>query len=161
MIYISKINSNIMSELDEISNFVEGTANLIRDKFKRGDYEEVILPFLVLRRIDCVLEPTSDDVREAYEQYSDQLNEEALQEVLKDDAGAPFYNYSEYTLETLLDEPSDIERNLKEYMRSFSPEMQEVLDNFGFESTIDELAKHDLLYQVVKTVYTARSGSSP
>ena len=139
-----------MSEFDEISNFVWGTANLIRDKFKRGDYEEVILPFLVLRRLDCVLEPTNDDVREAYEQYSDQLNEEALQEVLKDAADAPFYNYSEYTLETLLDEPSDIERNLKEYMRSFSPEMQEVLDNFGFESTIDELAKHDLLYQVIK-----------
>lgn len=139
-----------MSEFDEISNFVWGTANLIRDKFKRGDYEEVILPFLVLRRLDCVLEPTNDDVREAYEQYNDQLNEEALQEVLKDAADAPFYNYSEYTLETLLDEPSDIERNLKEYMRSFSPEMQEVLDNFGFETTIDELAKHDLLYKVVK-----------
>ncbi|MFD1589276.1 N-6 DNA methylase [Halorientalis brevis] len=134
----------------EISNFIWGTADLIRDKFKRGDYEEVILPFVVLRRLDCVLEPTNEDVREAYEQYSDQLNEQALQEVLKEAADAPFYNYSEYTLETLLDEPSDIERNLKEYVHSFSPEMQEVLDNFGFESTIEGLAKHDLLYKVVK-----------
>lgn len=139
-----------MSEFNEISNFVWGTADLIRDKFKRGDYEEVILPFLVLRRLDCVLEPTNDEVRETYEQYSDELNEQALQEVLKQAAEAPFYNYSEYTLETLLDEPSDIERNLKEYIHSFSPEMQDVLDNFGFESTIEELAKHDLLYQVVK-----------
>ncbi|MBX0324793.1 type I restriction-modification system subunit M [Halomicroarcula sp. F13] len=139
-----------MSDFNEISNFVWGTADLIRDKFKRGDYEEVILPFVVLRRLDCVLEPNNDDVREAYEQYGDQLNEQALQEVLKDAADAPFYNYSEYTLETLLDEPSDIERNLKEYVHSFSPEMQEILDNFGFESTIEELAKHDLLYKVVK-----------
>jgi type I restriction enzyme M protein len=139
-----------MSDFNEISNFVWGTADLIRDKFKRGDYEEVILPFVVLRRLDCVLEPNNDDVREAYEQYGDQLNEQALQEVLKDAAEAPFYNYSEYTLETLLDEPSDIERNLKEYVHSFSPEMQEILDNFGFESTIEELAKHDLLYKVVK-----------
>jgi len=139
-----------MSEFNEISNFVYGTADLIRDKFKRGDYEEVILPFLVLRRLDCVLEPTNDEVREAYDQYSDELNDQALQEVLKEAADAPFYNYSEYTLETLLDEPSDIERNFKEYMRSFSPEMQDVLDNFGFESTIEELSKHDLLYQVVK-----------
>ncbi|WP_353634413.1 class I SAM-dependent DNA methyltransferase [Halobacterium sp. NMX12-1] len=139
-----------MSEFNEISNFVYGTADLIRDKFKRGDYEEVILPFLVLRRLDCVLEPTNDEVRETYEQYSDELNDQALQEVLKEAADAPFYNYSEYTLETLLDEPSDIERNFKEYMRSFSPEMQDVLDNFGFESTIEELSKHDLLYQVVK-----------
>ncbi|EMA57636.1 N-6 DNA methylase [Halorubrum kocurii JCM 14978] len=89
-------------------------------------------------------------MREAYEQYGGELNEQALQEVLKDAADAPFYNYSEYTLETLLDEPSDIERNLKEYVHSFSPEMQEILDNFGFESTIEELAKHDLLYKVVK-----------
>ncbi len=135
---------------NQISNFVWGTADLIRDKFKRGDYEEVILPFVVLRRLDCVLESNNEDVRQAYEQYSDQLNEQALQEVLKDAADAPFYNYSEYTLETLLNEPSDIERNLKEYVHSFSPAMQEILDNFGFESTIDELAKHDLLYKVVK-----------
>jgi len=139
-----------MSELNEISNFIYRTADLIRDKFKRGDYEEVILPFAVLRRLDCVLEPTNEDVREAYEEYSETLNDKALQEVLKREADAPFYNYSEYTLETLLDEPSDIERNLKEYIHSFSPEMQDVLDNFGFESTIGELAKHDLLYQVVK-----------
>ncbi len=143
-------NAITMSDFNEISNFVWGTADLIRDKFKRGDYEEVILPFVVLRRLDCVLEPNNDDVRKAYEQYGDQLNEQALQEVLKDAADAPFYNYSEYTLETLLDEPSDIERNLKEYVHSFSPEMQEVLDNFGFESTIEELAKHDLLYKVLK-----------
>ncbi len=143
-------DSRTMSDFNQISNFVWGTADLIRDKFKRGDYEEVILPFVVLRRLDCVLEPNNEDVREAYEQYSDQLNEQALQEVLKEAADAPFYNYSEYTLETLLDEPSDIERNLKEYIHSFSPEMQDVLDNFGFESTIEELAKHDLLYKVVK-----------
>lgn len=139
-----------MSEFKEITNFVWGTADLIRDKFKRGDYEEVILPFLVLRRLDCVLEPTNDDVQEQYQKYKDQLKDEALDEVLKEAADAPFYNYSEYTLETLTDEPSDIERNLKEYVHSFSPEMQDVLDNFGFESTIEELDKHDLLFQVVK-----------
>ncbi len=147
---MQRSNEVIMSDFNEISNFVWGTAELIRDKFKRGDYEEVILPFVVLRRLDCVLEPNNEDVRQAYKQYSDQLNEQALQEVLKNAADAPFYNYSEYTLETLLDEPSDIERNLKEYIHSFSPAMQEVLDNFGFESTIEELAKHDLLYKVVK-----------
>lgn len=139
-----------VSKFNEISNFVWGTADLIRDKFRRGDYEEVILPFLVLRRLDCVLEPTHDDVRAAYEEYHHKLNDDALNEVLKNAADAPFYNYSKYTLETLLDEPSDIERNIKDYIHSFSPEMQEVLDNFGFESTIEELAKHDLLYKVVK-----------
>jgi type I restriction enzyme M protein len=139
-----------MSEFNEISNFVYNTADLIRDKFKRGDFEEVILPFLVLRRLDCVLEPTNEQVREAYEQYNDELNDQALNKVLKQAADAPFYNYSEYTLETLRDEPSNIERNLKEYVHSFSPEMQDVLDNFDFESTIEELAKHDLLYKVLK-----------
>lgn len=138
-----------MSNFKEITNFVWNTADLLRDKFKRGDYEEVILPFLVLRRLDCVLEPTNDEVREKYEKYSDELNEDALQEVLKQAAEAPFYNYSEYTLETLKHEHSDIERNLKEYLHSFSPEMQDVLENFGFEDTIEDLAKHDLLYQTV------------
>ena len=82
-----------MSGFNKISNFVWGTADLIRDKFKRGDYEEVILPFLVLRRLDCVLEPTNEEVRQAYEKYNDQLNDKALQEVLKKKAEAPFYNY--------------------------------------------------------------------
>ena len=83
-----------MSNFNEITNFVWGTADLIRDKFKRGDYEEVILPFLVLRRLDCVLEPTNDQVQEQYQKYKDQLNDEALEEVLKEAADAPFYNYS-------------------------------------------------------------------
>ena len=139
-----------MSDFNKICNFVWDTANLIRDKFKRGDYEEVILPFLVLRRIDSVLEPTNDQVRKKYEQYKNELNQEALKQVLKDAAEAPFYNYSKFTLKTLLDEPSDIERNLKEYVHSFSPEMQDVLDNFGFEKTIEDLAKHNLLYKVIK-----------
>ncbi|PTD94490.1 hypothetical protein C9439_02145 [archaeon SCG-AAA382B04] len=73
-----------------------------------------MLPFFVLRRIDCVLEPKNEEVHEKYEKYKNQLDEGALDEVLKKAAGVPFYNFSEFTLEKLLDEPKDIERNLKE-----------------------------------------------
>jgi len=139
-----------MSSFNEITNFIMGTADLIRDKFKRGDYQDVILPFCVLRRLDCVLEPTNEKVNEKYDKYKNQLDEKPLDNVLKNAAGVPFYNYSKYTLETLLDEPKDIERNLKEYINSFSPEMKDVLDNFGFETTIESLARHNLLYKVVK-----------
>jgi type I restriction enzyme M protein len=59
----------------ERANFIWGIADLIRDTFKRGKYQDVILPFTVLRRIDCVLEPTKDDVVDAYNRYASQLSD--------------------------------------------------------------------------------------
>lgn len=150
-----------MANFNDICNFIEGTANLIRDKFKRGDYQDVILPLTVLRRIDCVLEPTKDQVLESYNKYKNKLNKTALDKKLKQAAEAPFYNFSKFTFPRLLNEPQNIQENLFEYIHSFSPNMQDVLNNFQFKGTIQALHKHRLLYKVVKRFCSSKIDLHP
>jgi type I restriction enzyme M protein len=137
-----------MSNWNEKANFIWSVADLIRDKFSRGDYQEVILPFTVLRRIDQVLEPTKDEVLDAHEKYQGEL--EDLTPVLKDAAGYAFFNTSQFTFPRLLNDPSNIDSNLKNYITSFSPNMRDVLEKFDFERTIDRLDETNLLFQVVE-----------
>ncbi|MBS3788113.1 SAM-dependent DNA methyltransferase [Candidatus Bipolaricaulota bacterium] len=137
-----------MNNHSELANFIWNTADLIRDKFKRGDYEDVILPLTVLRRLDQVLEPTKEDVLEAYEKYGDVLDDPGPK--LKKVAGYEFYNTSKFTFEKLLDDPANIGDNLKNYMESFSKNMRDVLNKFNFDTTIDRLEETDLLFQVIE-----------
>jgi type I restriction enzyme M protein len=137
-----------METHSEIVNFLWGTANLIRDDFKRGRYEDVILPFTVLRRIDSVLKPTKDEVLEAYRKYKDEIDN--LDSQLKKRAGQAFYNTSRYTFERLVQEgPGPLKNNLNTYIAGFSPNMREVIEKFEFRNTIQRLEDADLLYQVV------------
>jgi type I restriction enzyme M protein len=137
-----------METHSEIVNFLMGTANLIRDDFKRGRYEDVILPFTVLRRIDSVLKPTKDEVLEAYRKYKDEIDN--LDSQLKKRAGQAFYNTSRYTFERLVQEgPGPLKNNLNTYIAGFSPNMREVIEKFEFRNTIQRLEDADLLYQVV------------
>jgi type I restriction enzyme M protein len=137
-----------METHSEIVNFLWGTANLIRDDFKRGRYEDVILPFTVLRRIDSVLKPTKDEVLEAYWKYKDEIDN--LDSQLKKRAGQAFYNTSRYTFERLAQEgPGPLKNNLNTYIAGFSPNMREVIEKFEFRNTIQRLEDADLLYQVV------------
>ena len=138
-----------MQNHNEIVSFLWGTANLIRDSFKRGKYQDVILPFTVLRRIDSVLKPTKDEVLEAYHQYKDELDN--LDGLLRKKAGYAFYNTSNYTFERLLQEdPSQLSANLKSYIAGFSPNMRDVIDKFDFRNTIDKLEQSGLLFQVME-----------
>jgi type I restriction enzyme M protein len=138
-----------MKNHNEIVSFIWGTANLIRDSFKRGKYQDVILPFTVLRRIDSVLEPTKEEVLEAYHQYKDELDN--LDPLLRRKSGYAFYNTSNYTFDRLLQEdPSQLASNLRTYIAGFSDNMREVIEKFDFRNTIDKLVQAGLLYQVME-----------
>ena len=89
-----------MDNFSSTANFIWGIADLIRDTFKRGKYQDVIFPFTVLRRIDCVLEPTRDAVVEAYDKYASKLNDPT--QLLCSKSGYAFYNVSPFTFERLL-----------------------------------------------------------
>ena len=142
-----------MQTHNEIVSFLWGTANLIRDSFKRGKYQDVILPFTVLRRIDSVLKPTKDEVLQAYHTYKDELDN--LDGLLRKKAGYAFYNTSNYTFERLLQEdPSQLAANLKAYIAGFSPNMRDVVDTFDFRNTIDKLTQAGLLFQVMERFNT-------
>ncbi len=137
-----------MHNFSDRANFIWGIADLIRDTFKRGKYQDVILPFTVLRRIDCVLEPTKDDVVDAYNRYASQLSDPT--QLLCSKSGYAFYNVSPFTFERLLKDAPNLAANLRSYINDFSPNMREVLEKFGFENTIKELDDTDLLYAVME-----------
>jgi type I restriction enzyme M protein len=133
----------------EIVSFIWGVADLIRDTFKRGKYQDVILPLTVLRRLDCVLAPTKERVlkRQA------ELRGKGLQDLdaqLRKASGFAFYNTSRYDFDKLLADAPHIAPNLRNYIAGFSPNMREVLEKFDFDNTISKLAEAGLLFQVLE-----------
>ena len=90
-----------MERHNEISEFIWGIKEHIRDEYKEKDYEEVILPFTLLRRIDCVLEKTHEQVVKTYEKYKGNAAPDVLDQLLKKAAGQNFYNISAFTLVSL------------------------------------------------------------
>jgi type I restriction enzyme M protein len=136
----------------EIVSFLWGVADLIRDKFKRGQYQNVILPLTVLRRIDCVLAPTKQKVLATRAKLRGKL--ENLDPQLRRAAGYAFYNTSRYDFETLLGDPPNLAANLRNYITGFSPNMHEVVEKFHFDSTISQLDEHGLLFKVVERFKT-------
>ena len=132
----------------QIVSFLWGVADLIRDTFKRGKYQDVILPLTVLRRLDCVLAPTKATVLEVQAQYRGKLdNPERL---LRRASGFAFYNTSRYDFGKLLADAPDIAKNLRAYIAGFSPNMREVLEKFDFDNTISKLDESGLLFQVMQ-----------
>ena len=137
-----------MADLSNLSNFIWGTADLIRDTFTRGKYQDVILPFTVLRRIDCVLERTKQQVLDANARYGTTLADPGPQ--LRKAAGYAFYNTSLYTFTRLLEDYTNLAINLRTYIAGFSDNMREVIEKFDFENTIRRLDEEDLLFQVME-----------
>jgi type I restriction enzyme M protein len=132
----------------QITSFLWSVADLIRDTFKRGKYQDVILPLTVLRRIDQVLAPTKPEVLKTYNQFKHKL--ENLDPQLRRASGYAFYNTSRYDFEKLLDDPPDLAANLRDYILGFSPNMREVIEKFDFSNTITKLDESGLLFQVME-----------
>jgi len=132
----------------EIVSFIWGVADLIRDTFKRGKYQDVILPLTVLRRLDCVLARTKARVLQVQARYKGKI--ENLDPQLRRASGFAFYNTSRYDFEKLLADAPHIAQNLRNYISGFSPNMREVLEKFDFDNTISKLDEAGLLFLVVQ-----------
>ena len=132
----------------QIVSFIWGVADLIRDTFKRGKYQDVILPLTVLRRLDCVLAPTKRKVLAVQARFKGKLDN--LDPQLRRASGFAFYNTSRYDFEKLLADAPHVAQNLRHYIAGFSPNMREVLEKFEFDNTISKLDESGLLFQVVQ-----------
>ncbi len=132
----------------EIVSFLWGVADLIRDTFKRGKYQDIILPLTVLRRLDCVLAGTKVKVLAKQGELSGKLQN--LDPQLRRIAGFAFYNTSRYDFEKLLGDAPHLAANLRNYIAGFSPNMREVLEKFDFDNTIAKLDEAGLLFQVME-----------
>ncbi|MGY0504267.1 type I restriction-modification system subunit M [Luteimonas sp. e5] len=130
----------------ELSAFLWSVADLLRGDFKQSDYGKVILPFTVLRRLDCVLAPTKQAVLAELDAKKQQgINPEPF---LKRKSKVPFFNQSPLDMKTLLGDPAHIAQNLFSYIQGFSPEVRDIFEHFEFHAQIERLSKADLLYQV-------------
>ena len=128
--------------------FIWSVADLLRGDYKQSEYGKVILPLTVIRRLDCVLEPTKAAVLKKHRQLTERI--ENLEPVLNIAAGDfGFYNTSPLTFGKLLDDPSNISDSLRLYIGGFSAAAKDVIDKFDFGIQIDRLAKANLLYKVV------------
>jgi type I restriction enzyme M protein len=122
----------------EIVSFVWGVADLIRDTFRRGHYQDVILPLTVLRRLDCVLADTKERVL-ARQAELQRRGLQDLQPQLRLAAGYAFYNTSRYDFEKLLADAPHLAANLRNYIAGFSQNMRDVIERFDFDNTISKL----------------------
>jgi len=131
-----------------LSAFIWSVADLLRGDYRQSDYGKVILPFTVLRRLDCVLEATKPAVlKELAAKTAQGVNPEPF---LLRKAGHKFYNQSELDLPKLLGAPDDIAHNLFTYVQGFSSDVRDIFEHFEFQAQVDRLAKAGLLYQVAE-----------
>jgi type I restriction enzyme M protein len=137
-----------MANHGEIVSFIWSVADLIRDSFKRGHYQDVILPFTVLRRIDAVLAPTKQKVLDTFNKWNGKLA--SLDGQLCKASGFAFFNKSKFNLATIKKEPGQLSANLRNYINGFSDNMRIVLERFDFENTIAKLETANLLYLVIE-----------
>lgn len=133
--------------LDWITNFIWGIADdVLRDLYQRGKYRDVILPMTVLRRLDTVLEPVKDNVRAMKAQLDDAgvIEQDAA---LRQAAGQAFYNTSPFTMRDLRNRASQaqLRDDFEAYLDGFSPNVQDILDNFEFRNQIPKLSRADAL----------------
>ena len=133
---------------NEKANFIWSVADLLRGPYKPNQYKDVMLPLTVLRRLDCVLEPTKVKVLEAYKELKDK-GQGILDAKLVRITGVPFYNTSKFTFEKLKGDPANIAANLVNYMKGFSSKARTIIDSFSFEEHIGKLDKAERLYLVV------------
>jgi type I restriction enzyme M protein len=131
-----------------LSAFIWAVADLLRGDYKQSDYGKVILPFTVLRRLDCVLEPTKAAVlAEFAEKKKAGLNPDPF---LLRKARQSFYNVSPLDMRKLMGDQDHIRENLFAYVQGFAPSVRDIFERFDFAAQIERLAKNGLLYQVAE-----------
>jgi type I restriction enzyme M protein len=148
---------------NKIVSFIWSIADdCLRDVFVRGKYRDVILPMFVLRRLDCLLEPSKDAVLDEVRfQHDDADMADLDPHGLREASGYVFYNTSKFTLKSLLGNPSQLEANLKNYLDGFSGNVKEIVDKFDLRNQIRKMAQSDVLHDVIEKFVSEEINLSP
>ena len=148
---------------NKIVSFIWSIADdCLRDVFVRGKYRDVILPMFVLRRLDCLLEPTKEAVLEEVRfQREDAEMADLDPHGLREASGYVFYNTSRFTLKSLLGNPSQLEANLKNYLDGFSGNVKEIVEKFDLRNQIRKMAQSDVLHDVIEKFVSDEINLSP
>lgn len=133
----------------ELANFIWSVADLLRGDYKQAEYGKVILPFTVLRRLDCVLEPTKEKVLKKYAAIKT-TNVKNIDPALNKTAGLNFHNHSKFDFDKLIGDPNHLAANLRNYINGFSDDSRDIFDKFKFTDQIKKLESANLLFLVTK-----------
>jgi type I restriction enzyme M protein len=128
---------------NEFVNFIWKNAEILRGPYKKEEYRDVILPLSVLRRFDCLLQPTKEAVLEK----AKTIKHEAI---LNKISGYDFNNTSSFDFPTLLKDPDNIAANLRNYIQGYSSNVRMIFERFDFEDEIKKMDEHNLLYSVIQ-----------
>lgn len=154
-----------MSNFQEKSSFIWGIADsILRGNFRRSDYQNVILPFTVLKRFDSVLAYSKEEVVKAYEENHDDDGLELIlmsESVDENGKRLGFYNYSSYDFKTLLEDPNNLESNLKHYLDCFSDNVKDIFIRFSMDKYIAKLSEKNILYKLMKKFSETKLDLSP
>ena len=156
-----------MASHTELGDFIWRIADHLRGDYEKNDNEDVILPFTLLRRLDCVLENTREKVRETEVQVAGKVTDEVLKKLLTGAAGVPFYNRSRFSFSELLKDPANIKENFGSYLEGFSDNIKEILYNFsggeekGLAPIYETLARKNLLYLITSEFASERVDLHP
>ena len=138
-----------MANYQELAQLVWNVADdVLRNLFKQHEYGDITLPFLVLRRLDCLLDEDGrkEEAIKTYNLFKDQVPEESLPPIITDKIKTNFYNISKYDLSRLKDDPNNIRINFDNYIGGFSQNVRDIIENFNLARFIERLHKNNRLF---------------
>ncbi len=138
-----------MTNFQDKANFIWQVADdILFGAFMHNEFRDVVLPFLVLRRLDCIFEEAKPTVQKMHDEFKDKLPD--MEPVLlKAAGGLNFYNISPYDLKKLSQDAKNVELNFTSYLNGYSRNVREIIENFQLDKVVAKLVKNDLLFQVV------------
>jgi type I restriction enzyme M protein len=138
--------------LQPVINFLWTVADdVLVNTYQKGKYKDVILPMVVIRRLDLLLEPTKEQVLKTFNEYKAKLqNLDSLLTNSKHGSGLAFYNTSKFTLKKLLDDPKNLRSNFENYLNGFSENVQDIIKQFKFRNEIETLDEADILFSLIE-----------
>lgn len=136
-----------MENFSQKTSLIWNIADILRGGWKQYEYQDVILPLVVIKRLDSILTDTKPKVLESYDQWNGKIQD--LDPILRKASGAAFYNVSPYDLKKLSEDPRNIAKNFKKYLNDFSPNIRDIIEKFNFNEQIDRLEGGDLLYYIL------------
>lgn len=137
-----------MENFSKKAAMIWSVADILRGGWKQHEYQDVILPLVVLKRLDSILADTKQKVLDQHNQYGGKLKD--LDLILKSASGAAFYNTSPYDFKKLLEDPHHIAKNFKNYLKGFSENIRDIIEKFDFEKQLERLEGGGLLFLVLQ-----------
>lgn len=135
-------------EKQNLSSLIWSTADdLLRGMFKPSEYGRIILPFVVLRRLDCVLEPQKDKAFELHEKYKKKLKD--FNQVIQSQLNLPFFNVSRFDLLRIKSDPNNAYKNFNNYIQGYSKNVLDIIENFQIDPLVTKLNKNKKLYLLI------------